>query len=313
MSLSSRRPLPMVIESAGIRYNADSDYIELLHPITGEWVQWEKSNAMTKMSTITVTTNNMNGEVVTCTINGQSANEMFVGGVATFNLFVEGTATITCGNVTKTVTVTAGETYSISMDKPQAVVNFTTTNLNGEIITLVINGVTYSGVFANNVASIVVYDFGTATINAGEVSTTLSIAEGGSYSVELTEFAEIPLVVNGENQTTFSYASGWTYQESYGRIYYNCTESGISKGIFKGNTFQITEEMRGKTLEVLSNEGVNRVTLYVGSTSIASASPVSGSPYKTQLSIPTDCTLGYASINIGMNKAQIYIYTVTIK
>lgn len=314
MSLTSRKPLPMVLESAGIRYNGDSDYIELLNPTTGEWVQWEKSNVMSKMSTITVTTNNLNGEVITCSINGQTATETFVGGVATFNLFVEGVATITCGNLTQSITVTAGGTYNILMDRPQAVVNFTTSNLDGEIITLVVNSVSYSGVFAGGVATIIVYDFGTATIKCDEVSTTLDIAEGGSYSVDLTEFAEIPLILGGANQTTFGLASGWNYQSDYARLYYNCTEQGLSKGLFKGNAFQITEEMRGKTIEVMSNEGVNTVKLYVGSTLVASATPVyNGTRYITSVSIPADCPLGYASINIGLNKMAVYIYIVTIK
>lgn len=312
MGLTSRRPLPTIIESAGIRYDGETDYIELLHPTTGEWIQWQKSNVMVDASVIVVNTDNLNGEVVTCSIGNESYTSYFTGGSVTFIVLTEGTVTLTCGTITQEINVTVGQTYNVTMNKPSARINFTTSNLNGEVITVVIDGKSYTSIFVDNVAVIDVYNFGTASIVCEEVSTSLEVAENGIYTVDLTAYEEIEIIKAGVNKTSATLISGWDYES--GALTFESSEY-IMKGIFKGSTFTITEEMLGRTIYVQTNSTCSTISFRDSSGNIVSHDipEKDGNYYIAKLEIPSDLTLGAYNFYVSINATKVYIYNIFIK
>ena len=256
MSLTSRKPLPMVIESAGIRYDGSSDYVELLNHMTGEWVQWEKSGVMIKPSVITVTTTNLNGESVTCSINGESYSSVFVGGSASFTVLAEGVATITCGSYTQTVNVTSGSNYNVDITRPPATLTITTSDLNGQTVNITIAGTTYTRVFVGGQVVITLYDVGTATIICGHATSSLNVESGGSYNVTLnrpqclielnsTTLQGEPVTVEvGGNTYTGTFSSSGTCNivvyDVFGTATITSTNASTTQEVTSGNTYSVT-------------------------------------------------------------------------
>ena len=282
MGLSSRKPLPTVIESAGIRYNQDSDFVELLNPNTGEWVQWEKSGVMINPIIVNVTTRNLDGQTVTCTLNGETVTSKFVGGAVSFTLFAEGNATIACGTYSKTIIVTSGGNYTVEITRTPATLTVTTTNTNGQVVTVTIDGETYTRTFANNKAEFTIYEIGNATIVCGTVTKTQTIASGGSYTLDLTRpYATLNLTAsNQDGQTINVSVNGVSYTGAFvsgkctitvydfGTATITCNGVSKSQTVASGNTYSVDLSRPYATLN-LTTENLDGevITVSVGGAS----------------------------------------------
>lgn len=279
MSLVGRKPLPMVLESANIRYNQTTDYIEVLNPNTNVWESWQQSGVIFEGTNIIVTTKNLNGSVVTCTINGESYTATIVGGSATFTVYSGGTATVTCEGISKTVTVEEGKAVTTDITRTPATLKLTTENLNGKTVTVQINGMTYTGIFTNKTYTFTIYEVGTATITCDTVTLSQTIASAGSYTVDVTKpFAVIDLTTpnlngHGVTLTVDGVTYNGTFVDGFCRftVYYFGTATIKSTGISttlevaSGQTYTkeivrpyatlnfTTNDMEGQTVSVVIN------------------------------------------------------------
>lgn len=252
--LNGRRPLPKVLESAGIRYNGDTDYIEVLNPHTNEWTQWEKTGVVFNPCTIIVTSQNLNGKTVTCSVGGESYSTIFVGGAATFTVFTGGTVTVTCEGYSATVEAVEGETLTVDITRPPATLTLNTNSLNGYAVSVQVDGVTYSGTFADNKATFTIYEVGTATITSGGITETQTIASGGSYTVTIDRPSALVKLTtsNLQNQTITFTVNGTTNQAAFGgdgtldlTVYvfgsytFSCSKSSKTITVSEGGTYTV--------------------------------------------------------------------------
>ena len=276
MSLVGRKPLPTIIESAGIRYNPETDYVEILNPNTDEWEQWEKTGVAIEACTIVVSTRNLNGQTATCVIGGVTYTSIFVGGACTFKVNEVGTATITCAGYTTTVTTVSGGYVTVELTRPSATLKLTTENLNGETVTVKIAGVTYTGTFTNKETAFTIYEVGTATITCGVVTETCEIESGKTYTVDVTrDYATLNFTTSDLNGKSISVTvGGQTYTGvfssnkctivvyTFGSATITCAYASTTQTIAVGGSYTVTLNRPYATLN-LTTTNLNGHTVTV--------------------------------------------------
>lgn len=276
MSLTGRRPLPTIIESAGIRYNSETDYVEILNPNTDEWEPWEKTGIAIDPCTIVVSTKNLNGQTATCVIGGVTYTAIFVGGACTFTVNEVGTATITCAGYTTTVSTVSGGYVTVDLTRPSATLKLTTENLNGETVTVKIAGVTYTGTFVNKQTAFTIYEVGTATITCGVVTETCEIASGKTYTVDVTrDYATLNFTTTDLNGKSISVSvGGQTYTGvfsnnkctitvyTFGSATITCAYASATQTVAVGGNYSVTLNRPYATLN-LTTTNLNGHTVTV--------------------------------------------------
>lgn len=171
--------------TATIRYNKDNDYIEILDPDTGAWVQYEKAYVSGNYCVIMVETKSLNGEAVTCTIGETLLHGSFIGGTCVFMVEEEGSAVIACGDYSVTVEAVLNMRVKAELNSPLITATVTTDNLNGEPVYLSVAGNSYTKLFTDGQAVFEIYDTGEATLVSTNCETSFTIAAGQSNTVHI--------------------------------------------------------------------------------------------------------------------------------
>lgn len=91
----------------GIRYDPSRDMIIVQNPYTGKWIDWQETGKLVKPSIVTITTETLKGQPVTLTIGDEAYTSFFdqSDGTATFTVYSDGEATVTCGDYSMTITI----------------------------------------------------------------------------------------------------------------------------------------------------------------------------------------------------------------
>lgn len=181
------------------------------------------SGSGTAVALINVTTPSVEfyGKLVSCAYESETGSKALVesfsdDGKCTFSVPLLTTYTISCGDVSTTVEVTEeGTVLSTELVLPKAVLNLTTSNLNGEIVTVSIGETTYTGTFVDGACTITVYVFGTATITCSETTVEQVVENGGEYTVDVTEFVRVDYIsgtsyLNGAKEDLGQYITAST-------------------------------------------------------------------------------------------------------
>lgn len=271
-------------------------------------------------ATLNLTTSNMNGGSVSVSINGANYTGTFANSKCTITVYEFGTATITCGSVTKTQTVESGKSYTVDLSRPYATLNLTTENLEGYTVTVNVGGSTYSGKFANSKCTVIVYTFGTATITCSETTVTQEVASGGTYTVDITEVLGFYYVQNGVMMNSARISGGTSYgkyseKDGYLLLYSSNSSSQASKNI----NFEIDETFKGKTI-IVEGENLNSIQLkyYITATQAGNTKYVnlSGDTTEKSITYPSDFNLNEGdefsfTFNIPV-ETQIKIFNIYV-
>lgn len=350
MGLVGRDVLPVILESANIRYNQTTDFIEVLNPQSNEWEQWQKSGVVFEGTNIIVTTKNLNGKTVTCSINNETYTSVFVGGSALFTVYSGGTATVTCEGVTQTVLVSEGTTSTVEVSRPYSTLTLNTTNLNGKTVTVRIDGMTYTGTFTNNSCTFTVYEIGTATITCDTVTQTQTIESGKTYTVEIIKpFAKlnfttsdlngktITVTINGRtyNATFSGYVASITVYD-FGTATITCDYASTTQTVESGGTYSVTLnrpscliELNSTTLQgeavtvtvggntytgTFSSSGNCNITVYdvFGTATITSTNASTTQTVENGKTYSVTLNRPYATINLTTENLQNQTITFTV-
>ena len=226
-------------DNPNIRFISESDSVEVFDKYRNEWRHWTGTGLIVLPSIITVRNAALDGKTVTCVISGVTYTTTFVSGVATFKVYEEGTATITCGDWKTTAEVSSDSKIDTSLTEP-VVITVTNSALNGKSATCVISGVTYTATFSNNKAVFKMTTTGTANITCGDWKGSISIPGPGSYSLSLIQPAYINVTgtnLNGKAVTckvgSESYTSTFTSSKASFKVYTAGTVTLTSDGVTK--------------------------------------------------------------------------------
>ena len=144
--------------------------------------------------TVTIKSDTLDGEMIYVSLYGKTTGKMCLDGTAVFTLYGTGDIEIFSTNCSAARSIVYGESYEITLNRPYATLNLTTRDLDGEPVTVVIENTSYTSVLP---CSMKVYNFGTATITAGEASVTQEVVSGQTYEIEVSEFVPVYLMSNG--------------------------------------------------------------------------------------------------------------------
>jgi len=242
-----------IVDSSCIRFNNDTDHVEIFNRESGSWVEWQKTGLTGEQSTLIVTTRNLNGGTVECIINGNTYTGTFVGGSCVFTIPYEGKAIVRCGSYQKEVTLANGVAVQTELTRTPATLTITTGNLNGETVTVQIGGVTYTGILSGGRYVFTVYEIGVAVVTCSVLSDEITLAEGGSYTIDFTRpCATLNLTtedLNGEVVTVS--VNGKVYQGLFidnactvvvfegGNATIVCSETTVTRNIVIGEVYNI--------------------------------------------------------------------------
>lgn len=142
---------------------------------------------------VTTPSEELYNRIVTCTYEVDGVAHTLLGGMSsdgtcTFGVPELTTYTITCNGVTATAEVVEENTsVSVELRLAKAILNLTTSNLNGQVVTVTVGSSTYTATFVDSKCTITLYEFGTATIACEDVTATKAVEDGGTYTVDLQQ------------------------------------------------------------------------------------------------------------------------------